>query len=129
MKFWEISEICFNFANFWARKMFFFLKQVRIPAEFDWYHYWGPSLALLGIVRHKTKRNLSVISEPSVPFPDKINSHLGRLKVDIFFSFWTLSLTREGNYYLSFMPDYAQKCRTRSLIMVPTKFWRNSDLF
>ena len=43
---------------------------------------------------------------------------------------WVLMwhLTREG-IYLSFMPDYAQKCRTRSLIMVPIEFWRNSDLF
>ena len=29
----------------------------------------------------------------------------------------------------SFVPDYAQKCRTRSPIMAPIEFWRNSDLF
>ena len=56
IKFWEIPKICSNFANFWARKMFFFLKQVRISPEFDWFHYQGHSQALLGIVRHKTNR-------------------------------------------------------------------------
>ena len=27
------------------------------------------------------------------------------------------------------MPDYAQRCRTSTLIMVPINFWRNSDPF
>ena len=28
-----------------------------------------------------------------------------------------------------FMPDYAWRCRTSTLIMVPINFWRNSDTF
>ena len=42
MKFWEISKKCSNFVNFWARKMFFFLKQVRISPEKDWCSHQYP---------------------------------------------------------------------------------------
>ena len=38
---------------FWARKMFFFFKWVRILPEIDWYHYQGASPSPLCIVRHK----------------------------------------------------------------------------
>ena len=73
MKFWEIYQKCPNSVNFWARKMFFFFKWVRISPEIDWYHYQGASPALTFIVRHqtltKTLTRWSVTSEPSVGTP------------------------------------------------------------
>ena len=70
-KTWEIYRKCSNSANFWARKMFFFLKWVRISPEIDWYHYQCASPAPTCIVRHriliKTPTRWSVTSEPSVP--------------------------------------------------------------
>ena len=42
IKFWEISKKCSNFVNFRARKMFFFLKQVRISPEKDWCSHQYP---------------------------------------------------------------------------------------
>ena len=30
---------------------------------------------------------------------------------------------------LKSLPDYARRCRTSTLIMVPINFWRNSDPF
>ena len=43
---------------------------------------------------------------------------------------WVLMwhLTRRGLYHC-LMPDYAWRCRTSTLIMVPINFWRNSDPF
>ena len=68
MKFWEIYQKCSNSVNFWARKMFFFFKWVRISPEIDWYHYQGASPAPTCIVRHqtmtKTPTRWSVTSEP-----------------------------------------------------------------
>ena len=54
LKIWEIYEKCSNSVNFWARKMFFFFKWVRISPEIDWYHYQGASPAPTCIVRHQT---------------------------------------------------------------------------
>ena len=59
-----------NFVNFWARKMFFFFKQVRISPEIDWYHYQSANAAPTAIVRHRIKTDpfwRSVTSEPTVP--------------------------------------------------------------
>ena len=53
LKIWEIYEKCSNSVNFWARKMFFFFKWVRISPEIDWYHYQGASPAPMCIVRHQ----------------------------------------------------------------------------
>ena len=41
---------------------------------------------------------------------------------------WTLMwhLACRGLYHC-LMPDYARRCRTSALIMVPVNFWRNSD--
>ena len=73
LKIWEIYKKCSNSLNFWARKMFFFFKWVRISPEIDWYHYQGASPAPTCIVRHqkliKTPTRWSVTSEPSVPLP------------------------------------------------------------
>ena len=58
--------------NFWARKMFFFLKQVRISPEIDWYHYQSANAAPTAIVRHRIMTDpfwQSVTSEPTVPPP------------------------------------------------------------
>ena len=60
---WEIffewfdrfSLSCSNFVNFWARKTFFFFKQVRISPEIDWYHYKSANAAPPGIMRHQLK--------------------------------------------------------------------------
>ena len=43
LKIWEIYQRCSNSVNFWARKMFFFFKWVRISPGIDWYHYQGAS--------------------------------------------------------------------------------------
>ena len=45
---------CSNMVNFWARKMLFFFKWVRISPEIDWYHYQGASPAPTCVVRHQT---------------------------------------------------------------------------
>ena len=58
-----------NFLNFWARKTFFFFKQVRISPEIDWYHYQSANAAPNSIVRHRIKTDQfsrSVTSEPTV---------------------------------------------------------------
>ena len=71
LKIWDIYEKCSKSVNFWARKMFFFFKWVRISPEIDWYHYQGASPAPTCIVRHqtmtKTSTRWSVTLEPSVP--------------------------------------------------------------
>ena len=43
---------------------------------------------------------------------------------------WVLMwhLTHRG-LYQCLIPDYAQRCRTSTLMMVPINFWRNSDPF
>ena len=73
LKIWHIYKKCSNSVNFWARKMFFFFKWVRISPEIDWYHYQGANPAPTCIVWHqtmtKTPMRLSVTSEPSVPPP------------------------------------------------------------
>ena len=71
-KFERFSLKCSNFVNFWARKTFFFLKQVRISPEIDWYHYQSANAAPTSIVRHRIKTDQfwrSVTSEPNVPPP------------------------------------------------------------
>ena len=71
-KFERFALKCSNFVNFWARKMFFFFKQVRISPEIDWYHYQSANAAPTGIVRHRIetdKFSRSVTSEPNVPPP------------------------------------------------------------
>ena len=68
----RFSLKCSNFVNFWARKTFFFFKQVRISPEIDWYHYQSANAAPNGIVRHRIKTDQfsrSVTSEPTVPPP------------------------------------------------------------
>ena len=79
---WEIYEKCSNSVNFWAWKMFFFLKWVRISPEIDWYHYQGAQSdiklvqrPLQGEVPHQSpvwegggQKSLS-IQEPSYPMP------------------------------------------------------------
>ena len=45
LKIWQIYKKCSNSVNFWARKMFFFFKWVRISSEIDWYHFQGASPA------------------------------------------------------------------------------------
>ena len=52
-KFERFSLKCSNFVNFWARKTFFFFKQVRISPEIDWYHYQSANAAPMAIVRHR----------------------------------------------------------------------------
>ena len=68
-KFERFSLKCSNFVNFWARKMFFFFKQVRISPEIDWYHYQSANAAPNCIVRHRIKTDQfsrSVTWEPTV---------------------------------------------------------------
>ena len=71
LKIWEIYEKCSNSVNFWARKMFFFFKWVRISPEIDWYHYQGASPAPTCIVRHQTmiKAPTSKVSHQSPVCP------------------------------------------------------------
>ena len=73
LKIWEIYKKCSNSVKFWAWKMFFFLKWVRILSEIDWIHYQGASPAPMCIVRHQTMTETptrwNVTSEPSVPSP------------------------------------------------------------
>ena len=74
-KFQIFSLKCSNLVNFWARKMFFFFKQVRISPEIDWYHFQSANAAPTAIVRHRIKTNpfwRSVTSEPTVPPPSKL---------------------------------------------------------
>ena len=70
VKFWEINKKCSNSVKFWARKMLFSFKWVRISPEIDWRHYEGASPAPTCIVRHqtmtKTPSRWSVAPEPSV---------------------------------------------------------------
>ena len=118
MKFWYISEICSNFANFWARKIFFFFKQIRILPEFYWYQYWVPSPALLGIVRQITKRNTLQLKclirtqfAPPVKFSttsfltlpkDLVSFYHPIITLELWFLPWWL-----GRYLLSFIFFYS----------------------
>ena len=71
LKIWEIYKKCSNSVNFWARKMFFFFKWVRISPEIDWYHYQCASPAPTCIVRHQTmiKAPTSKVSHQSPVCP------------------------------------------------------------
>ena len=77
------------------------------------------------IGQNKTK----LINHHRCNFKDKYsifcfqNWHLGG-------AHWVLMwhLTRRG-LCQCLMPDYARRCRTSTLIMVPINFWRNSDPF
>ena len=79
--------------------------------------------------------NSLTLAISSGAFAPKIFSSGLFLSYDIFFmKFWVegahwlllLHLTRRG-LYPCLMSDYAHRCRTSTLIMIPINFWRNSD--